>query len=932
MLHLRKWSHALIFGTLLLFGSAVSAFAAGTSYQGLWWNPNESGWGMTITQHGNTIFAAQFTYTDTGQPIWYVISNCPLSTSTNTCTGDIYKVIGGTSPTVAWNGDNKVTSKVGTGTLTFSDASHGTFDFIINGVHGFKNITPEIFATGATPPAIDYTDMWWNANESGWGVAITQQYGMIFAAWYTYEIDGTPVWYVASSCPVVGTSCTGVLYRVTGGSPLTAPWNGAGKVVNNVGQITFNFIGPEAGTMTGNINGTPFTRSISREKFADPLNVEFLNNQVVITNRITQSKHTYALSTNATSSTPSQPIPASCLTLIDKDDDLNGIPGNEVLFYNGCFAGAHYFIAIDDASQQFSGWTVPLGIAMTWVVAETDPTHAGKEIVALKMGVSYSELYSLRVPTSYWDIQKPPVRVSVFSTLLGVDNLDGGNEDHAVLKELNFNTQFSSVNEYVDNGAYGFYLANTYDAGYVNNQLQAHYLIDTDGRLGKELVVMTPTGFYTGKVHVVDFARRFVRPYTEPWNVNTPPKDVDGSKGAEVCIKYNANAWRMVVDRTQQVVDGSAYCGSASSDSNPSVNPKIAFAALASKTLGNAPFTVSATASSGLAVVFSSTTPSTCAVSGNTVTLLAQGICTVRASLASQATLIGDGNFNAAVNVQQSFTVFPRIPATGIFQSTATTVAGAPFTLSWSSQNASSCVLDKSINGGAWGAVASCTSSLSGTCAPSPTVVGTHVFRQTCTNTSGVSSAATVSHVVTASAAPVATISQSAATTPAGAPFTLAWNSQNATSCVLDKSIDGGAWGAVGSCASSLSGTCTPSPTILGTHVFRFICSGAGGTSPAATVTHTITAATPVATISQSTATTTAGTPFTLAWSSQNATSCVLDKSINGGAWGAVGSCVSALSGTCTPSPTVLGTHVFRLACTGAGGTSPASTVTHTVN
>src|SRR5205085_1737011 len=51
-------------------------------------------------------------------------------------------------------------------------------------------------------------------------------------------------------------------------------------------------------------------------------------------------------------------------------------------------------------------------------------------------------------------------------------------------------------------------------------------------------------------------------------------------------------------------------------------NQTITFGSLANKTYGNAPFTVSATATSGLPVSFNSQTPSVCTVSGNTVTIL----------------------------------------------------------------------------------------------------------------------------------------------------------------------------------------------------------------------------------------------------------------------------------------------------------------------
>ncbi len=80
-------------------------------------------------------------------------------------------------------------------------------------------------------------------------------------------------------------------------------------------------------------------------------------------------------------------------------------------------------------------------------------------------------------------------------------------------------------------------------------------------------------------------------------------------------------------------------------------NQTIAFGALATRTVGDAPFALSATASSGLTVTFSSTTGTVCTVSGSTATLLTAGACTIAADQ------VGNANYNAAPQVGQSFTV-----------------------------------------------------------------------------------------------------------------------------------------------------------------------------------------------------------------------------------------------------------------------------------
>ena len=86
-------------------------------------------------------------------------------------------------------------------------------------------------------------------------------------------------------------------------------------------------------------------------------------------------------------------------------------------------------------------------------------------------------------------------------------------------------------------------------------------------------------------------------------------------------------------------------------DASGAQSQTITFGALNDRTLGDPPFALNATASSGLAVSFTSQTPATCTVSDTTVTLMAVGTCTIRASQA------GDAAFQPAPNVEQAFAV-----------------------------------------------------------------------------------------------------------------------------------------------------------------------------------------------------------------------------------------------------------------------------------
>ena len=123
----------------------------------------------------------------------------------------------------------------------------------------------------------------------------------------------------------------------------------------------------------------------------------------------------------------------------------------------------------------------------------------------------------------------------------------------------------------------------------------------------------------------------------------------------------------------------------------------ITFAPLSNLAYGTAPFTVSATASSGLAVSFNSQTPFICTVSGTTVTLLSIGMCTI------QATQGGNVNWTPATPVNQSFQVTQAAQTITFGTLSDKALGTAPFTVaatsssglavSFSSQTVAACTV-----------------------------------------------------------------------------------------------------------------------------------------------------------------------------------------------------------------------------------------------
>ncbi len=106
-------------------------------------------------------------------------------------------------------------------------------------------------------------------------------------------------------------------------------------------------------------------------------------------------------------------------------------------------------------------------------------------------------------------------------------------------------------------------------------------------------------------------------------------------------------------------------------------NQTISFTstAPANANVGGPTYTVTATATSGLAVVFTTATPAVCTVSGSTVSFVGPGTCTINANQP------GNANYNAAPQVQQSFSVFQAPQITSAASTSFTSTQPGTFTV-----------------------------------------------------------------------------------------------------------------------------------------------------------------------------------------------------------------------------------------------------------
>jgi hypothetical protein len=144
-----RFARRLTLAALLAAALPVAAQVVNppVDYTDAWWaGPTESGWGLNIVQHAGTSTAsarlvmAWFTFdprapdpntadTTDFQPLW-ILAACTF-TSTTACNGDLF-VDMGTPFSQPWLQTSHVNRKIGTASLTWTDANNATFTYNVN--------------------------------------------------------------------------------------------------------------------------------------------------------------------------------------------------------------------------------------------------------------------------------------------------------------------------------------------------------------------------------------------------------------------------------------------------------------------------------------------------------------------------------------------------------------------------------------------------------------------------------------------------------------------------------------------------------------------------------------------------------------------------------------------------------------------------------
>jgi hypothetical protein len=249
-----------------------------SSYQGLWWNTAESGWRINLAHQGDLVYLTWYTYDASGRASW--LAMLASRVGGETFAGDVVEVRGSPYDVAPYDPTKKVVSTVGTGTLAFSGRDAGTFSYTAKNVTRSVAITrfslggPALACTYAPTPdfaaASNYQDLWWGGPaEDGWGLNLAHEGDTIYAAWYTFDADGAPLWFSALMTQTSAGRYAGALTRASG-PPFGATFDPSRVALATVGSAELVVQDGNAVAWRHSIGPTSGNQTLSRYLFRSP--------------------------------------------------------------------------------------------------------------------------------------------------------------------------------------------------------------------------------------------------------------------------------------------------------------------------------------------------------------------------------------------------------------------------------------------------------------------------------------------------------------------------------------------------------------------------------------------------------------------------------------------------------------------------------------
>jgi hypothetical protein len=229
----------------------------------LWFDPKQPGWGVFLDQQGATVFATLFTHDPAGHPTWLFMSNGARQ-SDGSFSGDLHRTRGPLAEALK--------NVAAVGSLRFEpapDADRATLVYYVDG--GLHTRTVQRFRMGDAPRtcrwAVDahkvprksanFTALWSNPADPGWGLAVSHQGERAFAMLFTYDEQNRPTWAVMSSGKLDDEGAfVGDVYRAVG------------EKIEAAGRMALSFSSADRGVLRYRLDDLDFRGPVIRQSFS----------------------------------------------------------------------------------------------------------------------------------------------------------------------------------------------------------------------------------------------------------------------------------------------------------------------------------------------------------------------------------------------------------------------------------------------------------------------------------------------------------------------------------------------------------------------------------------------------------------------------------------------------------------------------------------
>ena len=238
------------------------------SLRDMWWSgPAENGWGMSIVEHGAQLFNVIYAYDVDGKPTWWAMPQGSWGTLRSSYSGNLYAPR--SSPYFVYDASRFAAGNpAGQVTISLDGSDAATLSATFGASNVQKRITRMEFSPD-TPEYHPVSDMWWGGeSQNGWGVAIIERQGALFAVWLTYDGAGKPTWFVMPGGTWVdATRYSGPLLHTTGSPWISGAYDASALKIASTGSYTLHFTDPRHATLEYAIDGHSGSLPLFRQPF-----------------------------------------------------------------------------------------------------------------------------------------------------------------------------------------------------------------------------------------------------------------------------------------------------------------------------------------------------------------------------------------------------------------------------------------------------------------------------------------------------------------------------------------------------------------------------------------------------------------------------------------------------------------------------------------